>query len=53
VTEQRTKATLPTFFGNVVDVMYPEAEKIVVVMDKFKHTHAWITLEVFPAERGN
>jgi len=52
VTEQRTKADFAHFLRYVVDVMYPEAEKIVVVMDNL-NTHTPGSLyEVFPAEEA-
>jgi transposase len=52
VTEQRTKADFAHFLRYVVDVMYPDAEKIVVVMDNL-NTHTPGSLyEVFPPEEA-
>jgi hypothetical protein len=48
VTTQRTKVDWARFIQELVDVHYPHAEKIVVVMDNL-HTHTPAALyEVFP-----
>src|SRR5260370_27726937 len=51
VTEQRTKADFARFIRDLVDVYYPTAEKLVLVMDNL-NTHTLAALyEVFePAE---
>jgi len=51
VTEQPNESGLCHFLRYVVDVMYPEAEKIVVVMDNLKHHTPGSLYEVFQQKR--
>jgi transposase len=52
VTERRTRADFAHFLQHLVDIEYPQAEKIILVMDNL-NTHTPGTLyDVFPAEEA-
>jgi hypothetical protein len=52
VTDQRTKVDFAHFLKYVVDEMYPEAEKVVLVMDNLSTHTPGALYHVFPAEEA-
>jgi hypothetical protein len=49
VSVRRTKKDLALFMWEVIEVHYPQAEKIVLVMNNLNTQTPWSFYEVFPA----